>query len=70
MEFFGMERLETTLGRMKTDSPKEVLESIKTEVDAFAAGEKPFDDLTMLCMIYRGRAEHSDDEGAKENAEL
>ena len=54
-EFYGMERLEKTLNKTKAVHPKDILEAVKEDVDAFAAGAKQFDDLTMLCVTFHGR---------------
>ena len=53
-EFYGMERLTAALNRTGGQSPKEILESVRKDVDAFVAGAKQFDDLTMLCLEYKG----------------
>ena len=50
-----MERLEKTLNKTKAVHPKDILEAVKEDVDAFAAGAKQFDDLTMLCVTFHGR---------------
>jgi hypothetical protein len=34
--------------------PESVLESVRTAVDRFAGIAEQFDDLTMLCLEYRG----------------
>ena len=54
-EFYGMERLEEALNRTGGQTPQEILESIHKDVDAFAAGAKQHDDLTMMCVEYRGK---------------
>ena len=51
---YGLERLEAALGRLDNPSPKEVLEAVRADVDAFVGAAKQFDDLTMLCMEYLG----------------
>jgi sigma-B regulation protein RsbU (phosphoserine phosphatase) len=53
-EFYGMERLTAALNRTGGQSPKEILESVRKDVDDFVAGAKQFDDLTMLCLEYKG----------------
>ena len=35
-------------------SPEEVLENVRAGVDAFVKNAEQFDDLTMLCLKYRG----------------
>ena len=52
-EFYGMDRLKATLNRISGTQPKEILEEIKADVAAFANGADQFDDLTMLCVVYK-----------------
>jgi len=56
-EFYGMERLEAALNRIPGAGPREILEGVKADVAAFADGADQFDDLTMLCLAYRGSTE-------------
>ena len=58
-EFYGLERLENALNRLASASPREILEGVKADVDAFTGEARQFDDLTMLCLEYRGRPESS-----------
>ena len=58
-EFYGLERLENALNRLASASPREILEGVKADVDAFTGEALQFDDLTMLCLEYRGRPESS-----------
>ena len=53
-EFYGMERLEAALNRTADGDPKTLLQAVQADVDAFTAEAKQFDDLTMLCLEYRG----------------
>ena len=53
-EFYGMERLEAALNRTADGDPKTLLQAVQADVDAFTAQAKQFDDLTMLCLEYRG----------------
>ena len=53
-EFYGMERLEAALNRVGEAGPREILAGVKADVDAFVNGAEQFDDMTMLCMVYRG----------------
>ena len=55
-EFYGLERLEAALNRLAGEDPEQVLQGIRTDVDAFTKGEGQFDDLTMLCFEYKGPA--------------
>ena len=42
-------------GHTSTSVPRQLLQGIKADVDAFTGEAKQFDDLTMLCMSYKGR---------------
>ena len=53
-EMYGMDRLEKALSRVSSQTPKEILQHVRADVDAFANGAEPSDDLTMLCLQYRG----------------
>ena len=53
-EMFGMKRLETALNRVAGQSPEGILSGVRADVDAFVGGAKQFDDLTMLCLEYKG----------------
>jgi len=59
-EMFGMDRLEAALNRAADQSPEAILRSVRADVDAFVNGAKQFDDLTMLCMEYRGAKVEND----------
>ena len=54
-KFFGMDRLAETLDRSADGTPGDILRSVKADVDAFVDSAKQFDDLTMLCIEYKGR---------------
>ena len=55
-ELFGMDRLMTALNREPDDAPLEVLKNVRRQVDAFVQDAEQFDDLTMVCMEYKGGA--------------
>ena len=55
-ERYGTNRLEAALNRIADGSPEEILHSIRKDVDAFVNGAKQFDDLTMLCLMYKGES--------------
>ncbi|MBQ6509099.1 MAG: serine/threonine-protein phosphatase [Flexilinea sp.] len=54
-ELYGMERLEAALNRSAKESPEQILNDIRADVDRFVNGAKQFDDLTMLCLEYKGK---------------
>ena len=54
-EFYGLERMEAVLNRLSDCAPQELLQGIKADVDAFTGEADRFDDLTMLCLTYKGK---------------
>ena len=54
-ELYGMSRLETALNHTADESPEMILHNIRADVDDFVNGAKQFDDLTMLCLEYKGK---------------
>ena len=53
-ELFGTERMIAALNERKEESPAQVLEGVRSAVDDFVKEAEQFDDLTMLCLAYKG----------------
>ena len=53
-ELFGTGRMMDALNQQPDAEPMEVLQNVKKAVNAFVRDAQQFDDLTMLCMEYRG----------------
>ena len=53
-EFFGISRLMDALEPAVKGTPKDVLFSVRQAVNTFADQAEQFDDLTMLCLEYKG----------------
>ena len=53
-ELFGEERLEQSINMHKDKTPEEILKSIKMDIDTFVGEADQFDDITMLCLQYKG----------------
>ena len=51
---FGTERMLSALNERPDAGPEQVLNNVRAAVDAFVRDAEQFDDLTMLCMEYRG----------------
>ena len=51
---FGLERMTASLNRVAGETPEGILRGVREDVDAFVNGASQFDDLTMLCIEYRG----------------
>ena len=53
-EMFGTERMLEALNSEPDAAPKQVLKNVRAAVDGFVTGAEQFDDLTMLCIEYKG----------------
>ena len=53
-ELFGTDRLLETLNRDPGASPENILKNVTAAVDAFVKDAEQFDDITMLCLEYKG----------------
>ena len=56
-EMFGLTRMVTALNKVRDGSPEEILAGVSRDVNRFVMDAEQFDDLTMLCMEYRGNEE-------------
>ena len=54
-EMFGTERMLQALNEKADDTPQSILTHVTRAVDEFVRDAEQFDDLTMLCMEYRGQ---------------
>ena len=53
-ELFGTERMVEALNETANASPEQILGHVRQTVDGFVKDAEQFDDLTMLCMEYKG----------------
>ena len=53
-ELYTLGRMELALNHIRERDPERVLKGVREDVDAFVKGADQFDDLTMLCVTYRG----------------
>lgn len=53
-EMFGEQRLAAALNICPDGKPEEILRTVKSAVDAFVGDAEQFDDLTMMCIEYKG----------------
>lgn len=53
-ELYGMKRLSDILNEIKDDSPRNILDIVKRDIDRFVGEAPQFDDITMLCLEYKG----------------
>ena len=54
LELFGAERMIDALNAKKDGAPMDILKSVRKAVDSFVLNAEQFDDLTMLCLEYKG----------------
>ena len=52
---FGLDRMLEALNRDSGASPEELLNNVRAAVDGFVKDDEQFDDLTMMCVEYKGK---------------
>ena len=52
---FGMDEMTAGLNAGISLTPEELLKAIKEKIDTFVGNIDPFDDITMMCLTYKGR---------------
>ena len=53
-ELFGTERMLNALNGVRDAAPEDILKGVRQAVDAFVKDAEQFDDMTMLCVQYKG----------------
>ena len=53
-ELFGTDRMVEALNRKPEADPEGVLRNIRASVDEYVGNAEQFDDLTMVCLEYKG----------------
>ncbi|MBQ6755880.1 MAG: serine/threonine-protein phosphatase [Oscillospiraceae bacterium] len=56
-ELFGTDRMLEALKAVENEAPQAILEGVDTVVNRFVGDAPQFDDLTMLCLEFRGKGE-------------
>ncbi len=59
-EMFGTDRMTKALNAYADGSPEAILRGVRSTVDAFVGDAEQFDDLTMMCLEYKGPPAHPD----------
>ena len=54
-KMFGNERMLSALNNKAEADPKQLLMNVRTSVNAFVKDAEQFDDLTMMCLEYKGK---------------
>ncbi|MBP5239714.1 MAG: PP2C family protein-serine/threonine phosphatase [Oscillospiraceae bacterium] len=62
-EMFGTERMVAALNTCREGGPEELLQTVSDAVDAFVGDAEQFDDLTMMCLEYRGLQQQETEAG-------
>ena len=52
---FGLDRMLDALNKEAEAGPETVLKNVREAVSGFVGDAEPFDDLTMLCLEYKGQ---------------
>ena len=58
-QLFGTERMISALNQEPDASPEQILKNLRNAVDQFVKDAEQFDDLTMLCLEYKGKPAQS-----------
>jgi hypothetical protein len=58
---FGTDRTEAALNIKAEADPKEILKIVRASVDEFVGNAEQYDDLTMVCLEYKGVPEQGED---------
>ena len=53
-ELFGTDRMLAALNIRPDAEPSMLLRNVKAEIDGFVGSAPQFDDMTMMCLHYRG----------------
>ena len=56
-KMFGTERMLASLNTAPDSSAEEILGKVSKDMKDFVKGEEQFDDVTMLCLEYKGSAQ-------------
>ena len=56
-ELFGMSRTVDAPNQAADKSPEEILQTVNSAVESFVGEAEQFDDLTMMCIEFRGQAQ-------------
>ncbi len=59
-DLFGLDRLVKALNEVPDATPKEILKQVENALADFVKDEEQFDDVTMLCLEYKGK--HHDEQ--------
>ena len=55
LKMFGKDKMLAAINKDPEASPEQILTNVRSAVDAFVKDAEQFDDLTMLCVEYKGK---------------
>ncbi|MBO4854485.1 MAG: PP2C family protein-serine/threonine phosphatase [Oscillospiraceae bacterium] len=61
-QMFGVENMLASLNGDASAAPEEILKNVRASVDGFVKQAEQFDDLTMLCLEYKGTVDNKQEE--------
>ena len=64
---YGTARMIEALNKHEVSDVKHLIESVRDDVNDFVKDAEQFDDITMLCMEYKGMIKNSEDENQAKN---
>ena len=53
-KFYSLLRLEGILNTVADQDPETIIRTVRADIDEFKGDAEQFDDITMLCVSYRG----------------
>ena len=53
-ELLGPDRMVDALNKDPDASPKQILDNVREDINSFVSGAEQFDDITMMCLKYKG----------------
>lgn len=62
-ELFGTDRMLDALNREPGANPEQILHNVRENVDGFVKDAEQFDDMTMLCLKYKGKRDSETNNG-------
>ena len=61
-ELFGTDRMLKTLQSAENGTPEEILRAVDQAISGFVEDAPQFDDITMLCLAYKGQQDEKQKE--------
>ena len=65
-EMFGIERMLQSLNKDPGAAPAKILQYVRSDIEEFTKDAEQFDDITMMCMEYKGESKPAEYNGDKD----